>query len=217
MKEEEKIPIGVWVFWAFAGFTLLGFLASRYTTLGKALTATISVVGSLGALIAGIATYLTVRELRNERKEERFNRRPRFSISEIYLGAMTEEGFQDLITVTYKQIGVNPAALVTLTISGVSISGYGALNPTTKVHRHANEINFQEQFTETFPGPWLVDPNAEHYIEVEITYIDAVYGTNYPAQKFYFDLGEVKSDEIQQPLRPARREMIQQIRNVLND
>src|ERR1041384_1851634 len=126
MNEKENIPIGVWVFWALMGFTLIGFLASRYTTLGHALTGTISVVGSLGALIAGIATYLTVRELRNERKEERFNRRPRFSISEIYLGVTTGEGFQDFITVTYKQIGVNPAAHVTLTISGVSISGYGA-------------------------------------------------------------------------------------------
>jgi hypothetical protein len=109
--DSKPVPIGVWIFWAIVAVFGLGFLASRFDRFGTALSFTANLISVFAATGATVAAYLAVRELRNERKEDRSNRKPYFSFIEGKVGNGEDEesqyGYSGFVRATCRNVGTN--------------------------------------------------------------------------------------------------------------
>lgn len=187
-EDYSSVPMGVWVFWAIAGMLLLGFLASRFVTFSSALDTTIRVIAALGAAAAAWAAYLTVRELRHERSEERFYRRPYFSFIEGEIGkALDDEaqyGESEYIRIKCRQVGTNPATLLTVTASILMPVDNGFVSPVVVDFRPVNDVasGFDSELNRG--GLFLADRTQHHYVVLELEYFDAIFNFRFN-QTFY--------------------------------
>ncbi|MEK6279358.1 MAG: hypothetical protein AABN95_03315 [Acidobacteriota bacterium] len=119
MKDEKKVPLGVWIFWALVGLLIIIRLVPWPKDAGNTLGLIINLFSALGAVSAASVVYLTVLELRNQRKEDRTNLRPYFSFVEGEMGTVPDDeshyGYSPYIEIKLKQVGKNPAKDLTAT------------------------------------------------------------------------------------------------------
>lgn len=212
---SEYIPIGVWIFWGLAGCVLLGWLATRYATVSNTLSVVINLGASIGALAAAYATFKTVREMQAGRKEDRMYRRPRFVFVSGEIGLTTQAENSDYLSITCKQVGLNPAATVSATAAVVCFGDYGDVVTKAATLRPANSIGQDSELSFSMAGPWLLHPGEIHHVEFEIRYFD-VFSREPLDIKMYFTWSGLEPDEIKAQLYDADRSLIPRIRYVLS-
>lgn len=179
-EKPKDIPKGVWIFWGIIGFLVILRLIPWPKAMNNALTFTLNALTALGTLGAAIFAYLTVRQARIERSEDRSNRKPYFSFVEGEIGEAAfeedEEGKTDYIKVIFKQVGTNPAADVSAKVAILKDVDNGFINPVILDHQEVNDIaaNFELKINQ---GGFGLFNHGYHYVIVKLKYTDAIYST----------------------------------------
>lgn len=104
MSENNKVPIGVWVFWSLVGLALLIFLF-RWATGGNQPAYIAPVAACISALAATAAVYMATRTFaknREDHQNEIESKHPRFVISEAKVRWIAELGGDHTITPFYE-------------------------------------------------------------------------------------------------------------------
>jgi hypothetical protein len=202
--KPKEVPKGVWIFWGAIGFLIIVRLIPWPNDMNNALTFVLNAITALGTLGAAIFAFLTVRQARIERIEDRSNRRPYFSFVEGELGesAFEEEdwGKTDYITLICKQIGTNPAADVSAKVAILKDVDNGFIDPVILDHREVNDIaaNFNLKVNQ---GGFSLFNHGYHYVIVKLKYKDAIYSTEL-TQTIYLAWPGLSPDDINNPLYP---------------
>ena len=218
-SESKRVPIGVWIFWAIFGLLILGFLASRYTHFGNAINFAVSFISVLASAGAAVAAYLAVKELRDERKEERSNRKPYFSFISGEVGTAEDDEAQyshsGFVRAECRNVGTNPATDLTITVTFLmDVDNHFATEVATV--RTVNDVASGFDYAIN-RGGLHIDTTQHHYVVFELEYYDAIYGTRHH-QTFYQQwngLDPYDETQTSRALYPITREVKPLVQNML--
>ena len=217
--DSKPVPIGVWIFWAIFAVLILIFLGSMFARFGTALTFAANVISVLAAAGAAVAAYLAVSELRNERKEDRSNRKPYFSFIGGEVGKAEDDeaqyGYSGFVRATCRNVGTNPAADLTVTVTLLMDVDNGFANEVATL-RAVNDVASAFDY-EINRGGLHIDTTRHHYVVFELDYYDAIYGFRFQ-QTFYQQwngLDPFDESHTSNAVYPITREVKAHVQNML--
>jgi hypothetical protein len=195
---EERVPIGVWIFWSLVGLAIIIALF-RWATGGNTPTYIAPIAACVSAMAATYTVYMTTktfRQARLDRKEELEARHPRFNLTKCCV-RWGDQGSSCELGLTFEN--ANEHAAKGLLLTGRVHLGVDS-QPLCGFECGSDEryVDHGSDFT---TNPYLInvsDSSIPYYVRLQLSYCDARTGKLY--SDTYYRKFNFRSDCFSDPL-----------------